>query len=392
MKNQMIKNSTPPNQPSNRNLTALRMRTLISFLASLMLIVAFSSCEKDELDPIDQPDSIVPDRFRIEIPGAISSSQNLKSGQADTLNGNDVYQHLRTFIAVGEFGAELAESVMLMIAVNNLNRPLELTFISDDDGRSKHLKIIENVEFENHVWQYRLTIKDIDGDADNGSDNTAIQVFWNLNPLEGVAILNPYNIDRNTESIYKNTQFRVDYSETGNMGYETHMIVSFTGFPLPSPLLNPYAVSKMKMFVGKNGDMISLYGNSEHPNAFFFSEETGFNWAFAAAASESQNIAVAEVGLPPMTLDADDRETLLDTYSLRNVFRNQILAIWPGIDQELLDAYLYNTQAPGFFDNAGFVKAGTAPSENYLPYLDKVSTLTPYNPSYIYNMNIQFEN
>jgi hypothetical protein len=354
----------------------------------LLAVMILSSCEKDEFDPFDKPDTILPDRFMVEIPSSISTAYSLKSGQVDTLKGNDIYQMLGAFIAVGEHGAELAQNIMLSIAVLNLNRPLELTFISDADGRNKHVKIVENAHFEETIWQYRMTIADIeDGDSKFG-----LQVFWSWNPLKGIAILNPWNLDRNTEAEYAETNFRIDYSEAGNLGYEAHMFVSFSGFPMPDPTENPFGLDKMKMFVGKNGDLVTVYGNSSHPNAQFFSNETGFNWAFVAAGYENQNIAVAEVGLPPIDLDASDRVTLLETYSIYNVLRDQVLLVWPTINPEILDAYLYNTQAPGFFNQDGFVKAGTAPSEEWLPLVDYIQNLTPYNPALIMNMVVEFDN
>lgn len=354
----------------------------------LLAVMLLSSCEKDDFDPIKKHDTILPDRFKVEIPSSISSAYSLKAGQVDTLKGNDIYQLLGAYIAVGEHGAELAQNIMLSIAVLNLNRPLELTFISDEDGRTKKLKIIENVQYEEATWHYQMTISDIE----DGTSEIGLQVFWRWDPLVGIAILNPYNIDRNTEEIYTQTTFRIDYSEAGNLGYDAHMIVSFSGFPLPNPLQNPFGLDKMKMFVGKTGDQVTVYGNSSHPNAKFFSNETGFNWAFVAAADENLDIAVAEVGLPPIDLDATDRETLLETYSIYNVLHDQILSVWPTIDPEILNAYLYNTQAPGYFNQNGFVQAGTAPSDEYLPLKNYIQNLAPYNPAYILNMSIEFDN
>ncbi len=157
---------------------------------------------------------------------------------------------------------------------------MALTFISDDDGRPKHLKINEDAYFEGIRWQYRLTLTDIQG-PDEGSDkNIGLQVFWSLQPLKGIAIMNPYNISCKTEEDFINTHIRVDYSEAGELGYEAHMIVSISEFPLPDPLEDLYALRKLKMFVGKSADLVALYGNSEHPNANFFSNTTGFDWAF----------------------------------------------------------------------------------------------------------------
>ena len=96
-------------------------------------------------------------------------------------------------------------------------------------------------------------------------------------------------------------------------------------------------------------------------------------------------------GLPPMNLDATDRTTLLEMYSIKNVFKNQVLSVWPEINQEILNAYLYYTQAPGYFAQQGFEQAGTAPSDLYKPLSEKIKTLAPYNPASILNMSIKFD-
>ena len=392
MKNVRIKLSTHPSIfRRNFYCTATGFLKAAAGIILLLALLILSSCEKDDLDQIQNPDSIIPERFSVEIPNSISSSSNLKSTRVDTLNGDHIYQNLRTFIYVGEYGAELVQDIMLSIAVHNLNRPMALTFISEEDSRPKHLKITENAYFEETHWQYRLTLTDMQGPNEGSNKNIGLQVFWNLHPLKGIAILNPYNISRKTEKDFLDTHIRVDYSEAGEMGYEAHMIVSITGFPLPDPLENPYGLNKLKMFVGKSADLVTLYGNSKHPNVNFFSGTTGFNWAFVAAGSESQDIAVAEVGLPPMDLDVSDRETILGTYSIKNVLRNQILSVWPSINQDILDAYLYHTEAPGYFNRHGFVQAGTAPSQAWLPLREYIRTLKPYNPATISDLNVEFD-
>jgi hypothetical protein len=386
MKTKMMK--TTAEKSTEKNSSHSRTQRLwksLSGITLIMTLLILSSCQKDKIEPIQKPESIIPQRFMVEIPGSISSSADLKNTQVDTLQGNQIYEHLRTFIAVGEFGAELTQNVMLAIATYNLNRSLEITFISDEDGRSKHISIIENVSFEAITWQYRLTMTDVE------SYGIGMQVFWSLLPLKGIAIINPYNLNRNTEVIYEDTHFRTDYSEAGELGYDAHMIVSISGFPLPDPITNPFALNKMKMFVGKSGDVVTLYGNSLHPNAMFFTNQTGFNWAFAAAADKAKNIAVAEVGLPPMDLDASDRETILGTYSIHNVLSNQILSVWPTINPEVLDAYLYHTQAPGYFSQQGFVQGGTAPSQAWQLLEQQILTLTPYNPSHLLDLEIGFD-
>jgi len=223
-------------------------------------------------------------------------------------------------------------------------------------------------------------------------DNIAMQIFWDKNPIKGIAILNPYNIDRTTEPMYADAMYRIDYSEGGEMGYSHHMIVAIDGLPLEDPLTNPFSISTFKMFVGKNGDVVSVYGNSEHPNATFFTGDVGFDWAFVAAGKESTDIGVAEVGLPSNTLNSNNRYELLVENSIKNVFTEQIYAVWPWIDSTSVQAYLYNTDAPGFFNQYGFVQGGTAPSPAYNSLVSVIAGLTPYNPAIINELEILFDN
>lgn len=370
------------------------MKTLkaILILATLTSSLIFTSCQKNELDETRDQDNIMPERFKVDIPSSISSAYSYKDANVDTLQGNDIYQHLRTFIHVGEHAADITGDIILTIALHNLSQPMQFTFTSDDDGRPKHVVITEGAVFEGTNWQYKMTITD-EGPATNDvSNNTAIQVFWNKAPIKGIAILNPYNIDRNTDPMFADAMYRIDYSETGELGYEHHMIVTIDGLPLADPITDPYSISTLKMFVGKNGDVVSVFGNTEHPNATFFNGEVGFDWAFTAAGKNSTDIGVAEVGLPSNTLNSDDRYTLLVENSIENVFKTQIYSIWPWIDPETVQSYLYNTQAPGFFDHYGFVQGGTAPSPEYNSLMNIIAGLTPYNPLDVHNLQIEFDN
>ncbi|MCD4735669.1 MAG: hypothetical protein K8R53_06465, partial [Bacteroidales bacterium] len=157
------------------------------------------------------------------------------------------------------------------------------------------------------------------------------------------------------------------------------------------PVVDPYSAKTVKMFVGKTGDYISVYGNSEHPNAQFFTNEVGFDWAFTASSHEIKNIAVAEVGLPPNTLSSYSRQVILEEYSIKNVFTEQIYELWPWIDTTTVQSYLYHTEAPGYFDYAGFVQGGLAPADEYAPLENIVLGLTPYNPKEIYLLEIAFK-
>lgn len=366
------------------------MKTLkaISILAVMGTAIVFQSCNKNEVEPVNEQKNIMPERFKVDIPSSISSVSYNKDANVDTLQGNDIYNHLRTFICVGEGAADIVGDIILVIGFYNLNQPMSFSFTSEDDGRLKQVVIIENAVFEDYTWQYKMTITDEGQDA---NENTALQIFWDKNPIKGVAILNPYNIDRNTDPIFMETMYRIDYSEAGEYSYTHHMIVTLDGLPLENPLTQPYSMSTLKMFVGKNGDIVSVYGNSEHPNATFFNGETGFDWAFTAAGKNSTDIGVAEVGLPSNTLNSSDRNVLLVENSIKNVFTEQIYSLWPWIDSTTVQAYLYNTEAPGFFNHYGFVQGGTAPGPEYGVLVNTIAELTPFNPAIINQLVVEFD-
>lgn len=356
------------------------------FFASAMF---FTACDTDPFGGGEET-SILPTKFSVDIPDAISQDVSAKKSVAvDTMKGNEVYEHLTFFIHVGEEAAEIVEGIIWGIKAYNIDRVKSLTYQSDDDGRIKNMVVEAAPEFEDVVWDYGLTITDADseGEADGGK---AMQIFWNESPRKGIALMKPYNIDRRNDSELDQAMFRIDYSEEGEMGYDAHMIVSIADLPSIDPLLEPFAMDAMKMFVGKKGDFVDVYGNSSHPNAKLLTSTTGYNWAFIASGEDNRDVAAAEVGLPLSTLDATGREVLLEEYSIKNVFTGEVLTVWPNASQELIDAWLTNTEAPGFFDGNGFVQGGTAPSEEYSDVAARLQGLTPYNPKSVANLEIIF--
>ena len=58
---------------------------------------------------------------------------------------------------------------------------------------------------------------------------------------------------------------------------------------------------------------------------------------------------------------------------------------------EVINAWLTNTEAPGYFNEGGFIQGGTAPSDEYLPLVDRIALLAPYNPSMIASLEINFQ-
>lgn len=368
----------------------MKKLSLIFGSSLLFFSLIFSGCEKN---PVPGPgeDNILPQNFVVNIPDAISrKASTKKSAAVDTLKGNDIYEHLANFINIGEGGAEIVQDIIVGISVYHINKPMTFSFQSDDDGRTKNVEVVANSTYDGATWEFELTMTDAESEG-NDDGGKAMQIFWNRSPIEGIALLKPYNIDRRNDASLGDAMFRIDYSETGDHGYDAHMMVYIAGLPVADPLDDPYSMSTLKMFVGKKGDMVDVYGNSNHPNATFFAGHSGFNWAFVASGDDVQDIGVAEVGLPPSNLDEPSRSVLLGYYSIKNVFTREIYEVWPGIDPASVEAFLYNTSAPGFFDAGGFVAGGTSPGSEYDPLVDRIQDLSPYNPKEISNLVITFK-
>ncbi len=367
----------------------MKKLSIVSFVVFLAGVFFFTGCESEPFGP-QGDESILPEKFSVDIPDAISQDVSAqKSVAVDTMKGHEIYRHLIFFIHVGEEAAEILEGIIWSINVYNIDRVKTLTYEGDEDGRIKNLAVVEGPEYDGRIWEYGLTITDAESEG-NEDGGKAVQIFWNGNPREGIALLKPYNINRHDDSEMSDAMFRIDYSEVGEMGYDAHMLVSIDELPTVDPLLAPFSMDAMKMFVGKKGDFVDVYGNSNHPNGKFLTSVTGYNWAFVASGEENRDVAVAEVGLPLSTLDASGRDALLETWSIKNVLTNEVKEVWPKASDELLEAWLHNTEAPGFFNDGGFIQGGTAPSEDFEEVAARLKGMSPYNPQTLQDLNIEF--
>jgi hypothetical protein len=385
----------------------MKTRNYFIGILAVVALAFFSSCENDLFDQKDKDYGILPENFKVDIPGSLSNnlkSTSLKSTETDTLNGNHIYWYLNAYIAVGEGAADLVEAIMWSISVYKIENVISLSYTSEDDDRVKNLNVISDVEFEGRQWEYQLTITDAESE-ENSDGGIGMQVFWNKQPVEGIAIFKPYNLDRRKNANAPDAMGSIEYSEKGMNGYEAYMIVEIAGLPLPNAAAQPYAVETMKMFVGKKGDLIDVIGNSNHPNArfnYYDTEARGFNWAFVASALESSDMAVAEVGLPRSSFNITSRTAILEDNSIKKVLTremtNYVVAAYASVGITLqpdeianyITPYLKNADAPGYFNSNGFIKGGTAPHNGYLELETRIETLVPYNPFEISNLQISF--
>lgn len=385
----------------------MKTRNLITGILAIAATLFFPSCENSLFDQKEKDYGILPENFKVDIPSSLSNnlkSASFKSTEADTISGNHIYWYLNAYIAVGEGAADIVEAIMWSISVYNIENVISLSYTSEEDNRVKNLNVVSAVEFSGQQWEYRLTITDALSEM-NADGGIGMQVFWNRNPMEGIAILKPYYLDRNkwadaTEAIYS-----IEYSEAGTEDYDAFMLVQIAGLPVdPS---QPFAVETMKMFVGKKGEVIDVIGNSNHPNALFnpYDDETkGFNWAFVASGNDAKNIAVAEVGLPPSSASLTTRPDILEANSIKKVLTREMtnyvvdayasygITLQPNEIAGLITPYLKNADAPGYFTSNGFVRGGIAPNQEYSALELRINELVPYNPVDISNLQIEFDN
>lgn len=369
-------------------------RLLLVAALVLMLSIGLTSC--DENPEIVAEQGYLPESFGVDIPSSISNPTTLGGGRIgrteEELSGDAIYRHLRLFIFIGEASKEITEDIITAIKTFDIESLQVLTYESEDDGRNKTLTVTQKVEFEGTTWEYMLTV--IDADSENEADGgMAMQVFWNNEPsLNGISILKPYNINRNDTENGFNAIYRIDYDASGDDVYDATMEVSIAGLAFDRPDADEFSMKNLRMFVGKKGDFVDVYGNSNHPRARLLDEaNVGFNWAFVASGNDALNLAVAEVGLPPSNLDADSRAMLLEDYSVRNVFTTRIKSVFPNIPQNLLDAYLVNTNPPGFFDRDGFIRSELSPGADWNPMAERIKNLAPYNPLETTTLEINFK-
>jgi len=352
-------------------------------LMLLILATVITGCNKDDDDDMDQ--SIMLDRsIAVDIPESISKSALQKGEKGDTLQGQDIYENLRSFISVGEKSAEWIDSFLTVISTYNIYYPVSFDFPNPVDGRTKSVVVTADVSYVGNSWEYEMKIHDQDG-------SNAMQVLWNRDPAALEAIIQPYNMDRTSFDItYCDVMYRIQYAEDISSGYERYMIVSIAGLPLDPT--NPYSLDNLKMFAGSNGDIVDLYGNSNHPDAYLIDTDNvpGLNWAFGARGNTSENIGVAQIGLPPCSHSGTT--DIFDTYSIYDVLYNELIVIFPS-DSVQVNAYLTNTDVPGYFDCNGFVSCGTDIPANPAYTANGFNDLTgldPFAPNTVHDMVIDF--
>jgi hypothetical protein len=395
----------------NQKFSIMKLKKFLIPVTLMLGALILSHCTKENPEE-NNDESILPGQFKVDIPSSISNdgsagTRKKSTHEDDTVSGDDLYEHLTNFIALGEASADLVEDIILAIALYDLDQPMEFSYEGDDDGRTKNLVIVENSTYEGNSYQYQMDVTDADSE-ENEDGGIAMQIFWNNSPIEGVALLKPYNIDRTGSADAGDAVYKLEYSEStraDNLGYDAIMIVTIVDIPLADPAIDQFAIDNLKMFAGKKGDIVDVYGNSNHPNAFYNIDDElkGLNWAFVASGNKENDYGVAEVGLPKSSADISTRSEILEDNSIKAVWTNLMttyivdeyaavgITLQPSEVGTFIQPYLQNADAPGYFDNDGFIQGGTSPGNNWNDLVTRLQDLSPYNPKEVSELTVFFK-
>lgn len=369
-------------------------KKLIQVLSLGMAVsIFFASCgaNDDDVNDTSTESNIVPQKFKVDIPDAIShnNSSSQKIAEGEVINGAVIYENIAYFIRIGEISAELIEAIIGVIYYYNLTDPMEFTYVSDDDGRTKTVIIAEDVTRGDENWEYEMIINDQDG-------SQALQVVWNNSPVDGIAILSIYDLNRTENANLAETRYRVDYSEAGENGYDAEMTVYLSGIPANAD--DNGSIDRLKMFAGKSGDEIDVFGNSNHPDLVWEDYETkiGRSYGFRARGNEVLDLGVAEAGIP--YTDQTVADSIFD-YDLYKVAYDLVRANpeYASADDSTIayhvDQYVTNDEVPAFFYNDQYHSSGidNMPSDlGFTSEFSDLSDLTPYVPADVATMEVDF--
>lgn len=360
---------------------------LSGFVFILFMVVLFSGCKKEKDDVIPPVTTTqTPSTFKVDVPSSLNSPDSAKSiNTIDTLSGDDIYRNLRTFINVGCAAADVIQNIMTAIHSMSITTSMSFTWTSNVDGRSKSFTVVQNQAFNGTTYQFRLTISD--------GSSQAIQVFWNNSPVKGVAIISPYDWDRtHFGTQYSSTRYMVEYSEAGEGGYDKQMTVSIVQFPQLVAGFTNY-INNLKMFVGKKNNLLTIFGNSNHPSATLVDVNlVGKDYAFVAHSDANLNIGVAKVAITPSTVSTVT--DIFNAYSVDSVLSSEIHTVYPAATQAQINSYLSYTDQPAYFvSTQGFVSCGANIPGNtgFTTSFIDLSGLSPYIPSDIKNLTISFQ-
>jgi len=312
-----------------------RLILLLLLIASIMI----GSCSKKSKK------EIVPDDMDIDLSDAISIPELLKKGyifEDPILSGRDLYQKLRTLIFVGDHAGDILNKYLKELDQYEITGPGTTSYIGEDDGKTKYVAVTDNVNVLGETWDYFLLTTD-------EVANPGLALYWNEKPRKAVAILNPLNMNNEAVEL-RNAFIMIEYDET-NPDYDKTMTVHITNIDST----NVSYMSKLRIFIGMEGDVADIYGTTINPAEYLVDNAYtgGRSWCFKARNDIKQDIAVARCALPHVALSSAEMSELWTNNSMDKVLEEEIVAAYPDINPVDLDNYIGSATGLAYFIGSG---------------------------------------
>ncbi len=156
----------------------MKVKTILTLITPLIILC---SCINKE-DILGPSESAVPATFNVNISNSLSPDQSSAArkglrAEETTLNGGLVYQGIRGYIALGEFSGKVVTEIMKVAHAVFVYNVKNFIFTDSNDGRIKRISLTANASYDGTSYQYKLTM------IDSLSGKTAMEVFWNNNPV-----------------------------------------------------------------------------------------------------------------------------------------------------------------------------------------------------------------
>ncbi|MEA1896804.1 MAG: hypothetical protein U9N53_03985 [Bacteroidota bacterium] len=352
-------------------------KLLILFV--LIASILASSCSKKKKG------DIVPDDMNINLSDAISIPDLEKKGfifEDTIVSGRDLYQKLRTLIYYGDNAGTILNSYLSILDQYEITGPTIFSFINDQDGRTKNVVVTDHADFFNETWDYFMFVTD-------GFDEGALALYWNVNPRKAIAIFRPKALNLNS-TFLRNAWVWIEYNESDQF-FDRTTLIQITGMDTTSVNY----MSKLKLFIGQKGDVAHIYGNTIHPTAYLVDPEhtDGRSWAFKAKNNIKLDIAVAKCALPTTIMTLDEMPVIWTTYTMDEVLRAEIEAVYTEATPAQVDFYVNNAIGLAYFIGpAGFVSNNLDVPEDpgFTNDFLNLTGLEPWTPIDVYNMIISF--
>ena len=214
--------------------------------------------------------------------------------------------------------------------------------------------------------------------------------------VEGIAIVHPRYFNRSDVTLTNQEElmYQVEYSSVATSEYDQMMVVAISGYTLSADI---FSIDNLKMKVTKKGDIITLIGNSNHPNAVFFDpSKKGFSYAFVAKGDQAANIGSIKLSLAPCTLDSTD---ILSTHSVANAITGELnyyvtqAGYSPAAEpfKTCITNILANCQSPAYYSAGGYQSCGSnKPMVGNYDAVSALDGLVPYSPKEVSTLAITF--